>query len=567
MRFAPFALAVLCFLTLFFGLDTVGYLDVREARDARVAEELRSAHEPLTPILGRRPLFDKPLAGYLPELLTHDSTHESPLASRLLRAALAALLVLLTWRLGAAHFGARAGMWSGVVAASSLALPLAARTDAAQLLGTLAAWLAVTVFARRMFAPPSAAAGPGARTWRRDAPLVGAHLALGVAGLTAGPLSALWPLAGAALYARLSGQADRFRALRPLAALAVVAGLALPWYAAMIERHGNAFLARAWVFPYGANAPGPWYAGLVLTVSLMVAGAFPWSALLPAAFAHAAMRWQSLVRTGRGRAPVDLEALLRDQRDERVSHFFIASLVAAVAPLAFYPLPPISAALPAVPAVALLCGRFLDHLLEDPARLRAVFTRASLMLGITGTVAAIAFSSAGNRLGALFPGLRWVAPFALLSSWAPFLAHFFLRRTAPAAALMALPVVLGVPLVAWRLLPELEDFVSARRAAEAMNVASPPQTPLALLEAPPPTLRLYLARNLVRVDSLAELAALRGRDGYAYLAFRPSLEKETARRLGAPIEVLSRSPVLVLARTPGPEPAPPAALPGAPLPP
>ena len=159
MRVALPALAAACLLTLFFGLNTVGYLDVREARDARVAEELRSADEWLTPVLGHEPLFDKPLPGYLPELLTHDPVAESPLASRLLRAALAAALVALTGWIGVFHFGRRAGFAAALVMSSSLALPLAARTDAAQLLGTLAAWIALAGFARTLFAaaaPPAA---------------------------------------------------------------------------------------------------------------------------------------------------------------------------------------------------------------------------------------------------------------------------------------------------------------------------------------------------------------------------------------------------------------------------
>ncbi|MEO5617635.1 MAG: hypothetical protein ABIS67_07670, partial [Candidatus Eisenbacteria bacterium] len=254
MRFAPLALGLACFLTLFFGLDTVGYLDLREARDARVAEELRSAGEWLTPLLGHRPLFDKPLPGYLPELLTHDPVHESPFASRLLRAALASALVFLTWRLGSAHFGPRAGLAAGTVLASSLALPLAARTDAAQLLGTLAAWIAIALFARALFSAPATAphratpaeTAPGnaapRRTWTGIVAIPGAHLSLAAACLFAGPLSALWPLGGAALYARLSGRGDSLRALRPWAALVVIAGLALPWYGAMTERHGEVFL-------------------------------------------------------------------------------------------------------------------------------------------------------------------------------------------------------------------------------------------------------------------------------------------------------------------------------------
>ncbi len=558
MRFAPLGLSVACALTLFVGLGTVGYLDVREARDARVAEELRSAREWLTPLLGHRPLFDKPLPGYLPELLAHDSEGESPRASRLLRAALAAALVLLTSGLGAAHFGVRAGFAAGLVLASSLALPVAARTDAAQLLGTLAAWLAVAGFSRTLFAEEPAPSGRGGRR-PREAGLAASHAALGAAALVAGPLSALWPLGGAALYARLSGRRDRLRALRPLAGLAIAAGIAFPWYAAMAERHGGAFLSRAAFFPYGAGPSGPWYAGPVMVITLLVAATFPWSALLPAAFTHAALRWRGLVRAGRGRAELDLEGLVREEHEERVSHFFIACLVAAVAPIALYPLPPLTAALPALPAVALVCGRFLDHLFEDPARLRAVFSRGSLMLGLFATVVAIALSTVGDRVTGLFPGLRWLAPFALLSGWAPFVTHFFLRRSALAALLFALPVTLGVPLVAARLLPELEDFASARRAAEAMNVASPPHAPLALLEEPPATLRLYLARNPVRVDSLGALAALRAADGYAYLAFRPGIEKETARDLHAPIEILARTPTLVLARTPGPGADPPGA--------
>src|SRR5439155_12028302 len=111
--------------------------------------------------------------------------------------------------------------------------------------------------------------------------------------------------------------------------------------------------------------------------------------------------------------------------------------VAALVPIAFYPSPPLTAVLPALPAMALLCGRFVDHLFENPERLAGVFARAMFMLGITGTAVAIAVSLAGTRVTALFPALRWVAPFALLSGWAPFLAHL-VRRPRLAALLLAL---------------------------------------------------------------------------------------------------------------------------------
>ena len=39
-RFAPVLLATLCVAVLFTGLDRVGWLDTREARDAQVAREM-----------------------------------------------------------------------------------------------------------------------------------------------------------------------------------------------------------------------------------------------------------------------------------------------------------------------------------------------------------------------------------------------------------------------------------------------------------------------------------------------------------------------------------------------
>jgi 4-amino-4-deoxy-L-arabinose transferase-like glycosyltransferase len=546
MRFAPLVLALACALSLFVGIGRVGYLDVHEARDARVAAEQHASPDPLTPHYEQRPFFDRPLLGYLAELVTHRDGPPDPIPSRLLRAVLATALVLLTWRTGALHFGERAGVAAGLVLASCLGLPMAARADGAQVLASLAGWMAFSIFAREVFSERRAG----------FTPLALGHLSLGMALLTGGLLPALWPIGGVALYARLAGRREALKAIHPLAAFAIAVGFALPWYAPVAMRHGLAFAAHVLWMPYGEGAIGPWYAGVVLTVSFLVVGGFPWSALLPAAFAHAAMRWRAVrfaVRVGQRPespfTPKDLEILAREEREERIAHLMIAGLVAALVPIAIYPSPPTSAALPALPAVALLCGRFVDHLFEDQARLSGTFARATLMLALTGTVTAIALSMAGSSINALFPALRWLAPFVLVSGWAPFLVHFFLRRSRWAAALIAVPVLLGSPLVAWRLLPELEDFLSARTVAEAMNIGSPADATLALLESPPATLRLYLERHTTMVEKPEQaLTSVVSPDRHVYLAFRPARERETARRLATPLEILARSPSLVLAR-------------------
>jgi 4-amino-4-deoxy-L-arabinose transferase-like glycosyltransferase len=526
MRFAPLALAIVCVLTLFVGLDSVGYLEAREARDARVGAELIADTEFLTPVFGHQPLFEKPVLGYLIEVAARAGGGSSPLPSRWLRALIACALVLLAWRLGAAHFGARAGLAGGVVLVTTLALPFAARCDGTQLLATLLAWIAVADFSGIVFAERP----PGVMRVLR------AHCALAAVLLVAGPLPALWPIGGAALYARLARRGLAWRSLHPGAGLAILVGIGLPWYGAMLERWGAPFAVRVPWMPYAIGVSGPWYAGPVLAVSFLVVGGFPWSALLPAAFAHAAMRWRDVSRlrraSGLPTSPLtadDLVALAREEREEHAAHFFIAMLVAALAPVACYPGPPLTAGLAAL-------------------RLSSVFARATFMLGVTGTAVAVAVSIAGARVATLFPALRWVAPFALLSGWAPFLAHL-MRRPRLAAALLALPVVAGAPLVSWRLLPELEDFISTRSVAAAMNQAAPPRAPLVLLEPAPATLWLYLDHNPVVVASVRPaLSELRAADGNTYLAFRPARERETARAAATPLEILARSPAMVLAR-------------------
>src|SRR5262245_874639 len=64
MRRGVLGLAFLALIVLFTGLSSVGYLDVREARDQAVARELIARHEVFTPVLGGRALLDKPTLGY-----------------------------------------------------------------------------------------------------------------------------------------------------------------------------------------------------------------------------------------------------------------------------------------------------------------------------------------------------------------------------------------------------------------------------------------------------------------------------------------------------------------------
>src|SRR5262245_31628716 len=471
MRFAPLALALLCAAVLFTGLGRIGFIDEREARDAEVARELIQRHEVLTPLYAREPRFEKPVLGYALEAVGRWLGPQSARAARIARAIAVVALVLLTASIGARHFGVRAGWCAAAVLVTTLGVPLALHTDGTQVLASLLGWVGVAGFADAVFG----------RREGRDLRLVAAYGALGATLVIAGPLPALWPLGGLALYLRLARPAGGWRMVRPLAGLAIVIGFALPWYGAMLGIHGEGFAARAPFFPYGTQPRGAWYAGVPLALGFLVVGGFPWSALLPGAALHAATWWRRARRRDAAVPVLAPDPVVRERREEGAAHFFIACLAAALVPIAIYPSPPLSAVLPALPAAALLCGRFADHLLEMPDRVRAPLANACRMLALMGTVGAIQCVVLAPRLREGGPALRLLAATMLLTAWAPFLAELIGRRRA-AIALIALPVAVGVPVATMRLLPSLEDYLNTRSVAEAMTIASPSRAPLVLIE-------------------------------------------------------------------------------------
>lgn len=561
MRLAGLALAIVCLFTLFSGLGDTGYTDWREARDVQVAREMVQGHEALTPLLGRQAHLEKPAPAYAGEALIQvlklDEPHPtrsvdthgdrvSPVASRVLRGALGVVLLILTGSIAARLFGARAGVFAALVLATSFVLPMAARTDGTQLLGTVLAWVGAAGLADALF---GRAAG-------RDMRLVVAYGALSITVMTAGPLPASWPLLAVGLYVALARSREGWNHARVPAGLVVMIAVALPWYGAMLERHGGAFVAHALFFPYAAETRGAWWSGPILVLSFLAVGFFPWSAMLPGALSHAASWWRRALRSavllGRDRG-ASADPIEREVREEGAAHFFIACFIAALVPIAFYPGPPLTAVLPALPAAAILCGRFLDHLFEDPERLRKPLRHATLMLILVGTVGAVSLTFLAQRVRDATPELRFLATVVFITSWLPFLADFMGRRKTAAIAL-ALPVALGVPAVTTQVLPAMEDWLNARRVAEALNVTAPEYASLVLIAPPRPSIRLYGARNIVvnpgaHGEGLAEtLEAHRARDGLAYLAFRPYREPLVTEAVEGPLEIVLRTPTLVLAR-------------------
>jgi 4-amino-4-deoxy-L-arabinose transferase-like glycosyltransferase len=539
----PWALAALLALTLFPGLSRIDALDEREARDLVTAYESTHRREWLAPILGNEPHFEKPLPGLAPEAFVRlmiarhvpewNTSTMRVGVSRALRALLAVALALSVAGTGGILFGARTGWLAAIALTTMLGLPLAARTDGVQLYATLLAWLGI---GRMLVVLAARSRGPGLS-------LSLGWLALGAAALAGGPLPALWAVAGFALYFTLARHHRGWRALQPGAGVLFLLGATLPWYGLVAAFHGWPFLREAFFFPYAMQEPGAFLSGVPLTLSFAVVCSFPWSPLLAAALADTAARLRRAADHVTPPLPLDTEHL---------EHLLTALAVAGLLPIVFYPSPPLTAALPALPAAALLIGRFIDRVLSGDGESRGL-THATRLLAVTGTAVAACALVVATRLPEAAGPLRLLATVLFVTSWGPLLADLRrARRTA--VALFALPAALAAPIVHLSLLPALEPWLNARATAETMERVSPQRAPLVVFEPPPASLRQALQRNLILSTSLLEHTAdAVARDGYVYAAFRP-LREPGARAVLASIagepEVLARTPVLVLVRAP-----------------
>ncbi len=536
-RLLPLALLALLAITLLPGLGSVDALDWREARDAAVARATSGSLEWVAPLYADEPWFEKPLLGYTHELVATRllrrlvpgaPTELTDVAvSRAVRAAMAAALALLTASIGAPCFGMRGGWLGGCALASMLGLPLATRSDGGQLLATLLAWLGIGAL---LDVVRGRAAFPNLTR-------LFAYLAFGLAFVTGGPLPALWPLLGFAFYFLLARGQNGWHEVRPLAGLAIIAGVALPWYGVMTALFGTEFLARVPWFPYAAETRGAWFTGPLLALSFTVVLSFPWASLLGASLRDAAMR---LRRTRQVDAPVATDA-------DHAAHLLLALMFAAAVPIALYPGPPLTAALPALPAMALLCGRFLDRVLEGDAH-PSHLTAATRLAALMGTAAALLGLTFASQLRTAAPSLRLLSASLFLACWAPLLADLRGARRW-SAALFMLPMLVTTPILFTRVLPQLEPWLNTSEVVQALDHTAPSNAAVLMPEEPPPSFRLLAHRNLVVTSALRQAAApLMARDGRVYVVFRPAREREVVQALQEPVEILMRSPSLVLAR-------------------
>lgn len=370
-------------------LGGIALLDPDEPVYGQTAKEMLAAGDLLSPRIYGDYWYDKPPMYYWLVALSFQLLGVSELAARLPSTISAlACVMLVFWQVGKMR-GVAVGLLSGLVLVSSFEffyLAKGAVTDSTLNLFITAALLAF---------------------WRKK--YLWCYVFAGLATLTKGPIGLVFPLGIGALYLCVSRQGRELLNPRLYWGLAIYAAIAAPWYVAMYNVHGMAFIETFLGFHNLTRFTTPEHPGTNVWYffpSVFLIGFFPWSLLLPAA----AYRFVK-GREGWGRLNQD-----------RI--FF---LVWALAVLLFFSLSKtklVSYILPMFPPMAILMGCYLKEWIADEAATR------NWSLPFLMTLLAAAFSWNAPRGVEQLPQLAYGAGVweALFWSMAVWLGVFSLRK-------------------------------------------------------------------------------------------------------------------------------------------
>lgn len=408
-------------LTFFAGLGRGAIQDSDEAYYAEAAREMVESGDWLTPRYNYEDRFQKPILYYWLAALTFKIAGVSEGAARFPAALSGLCLALLTYLCGRRWFDPPTATLAGVIVATSFGtfaygraalpdLPLA-------LFITLATWMLVEALDARYRDEP---VRPAARRgW-----LMAGALALALAFLTKGPVGVALPLMTVTVVAwrERYGQGLPWLSRCPssrdivLAALVFVA-VAAPWYVAMTDVHGFAYLDRFFVdenlerFATDRyNAPRTvWFYGPIVLGGLM-----PWSPFL--------LLW----------IPSFMQIVVR--RERRLTSGAWRLILWAAVPLVFYSLSigkQPRYILPVLPPLALIVSRSILARLADSTDA----TKRHIPLAMCGTLAALALLVLGGLLHraspllfALNPSLSQEGTAAIVVAGLVVLAAAWVRR-------------------------------------------------------------------------------------------------------------------------------------------
>ncbi|GAB6185582.1 ArnT family glycosyltransferase [Thermopirellula anaerolimosa] len=447
-------------VVFFFNLGGPRLWDRDEPRNAGCAWEMIQRGDWVTPYFNGEIRDHKPVLLYWFMMSAYAVFGVNEFAARFWSALLAVGTVALTFDLGRRWVSPRAGLWAGIMLASCMMFPVAARAatpDSVLIFFTTAAlWCYAAAI---LPSGPSAKQADSAdrttgdpRAWFPTQSLAvgGIYGLMGLAVLAKGPIGFLLPAAIIGLfmlwqgiYVREQFAGGGFRrilqtatrmfspeavgrtilAMRPLWAVIAVLLVAGPWHLWVGLRTDGAWL-RGFYWTHNVSRfiePMEGHGGPIFYYpAILLLTFFPWSLLLIPAVMHATREW-----------------LARGPHARAVTFFASWGLVyVGFFSLAGTKLP--SYITPSLPAFALITGWFLDtRLTGESAMRRGWLTAAFVITAIAGLGIAAALPPAASRF---LPGEESLGLLGLILACGGIVALAALRRERRWAAVTAFAV-------------------------------------------------------------------------------------------------------------------------------
>jgi 4-amino-4-deoxy-L-arabinose transferase-like glycosyltransferase len=541
--------ATVASIALFTNLGVPRLWDRDEPRNAQCAVEMRARGDWIVPTFNDELRAHKPVLLYWLMLASYSVFGETEFAARLPSALLGVATALIVMAMGTRLFSSRAGLWAGIILATSLSFDIAARaaTPDAALLFTATASIALfaraAVTADKSFTPPSLLA------W------IGIYSMLGLAALAKGPVGVVLVVAILGLFHLVVHPEPRFLAkfpvrrfvasawqMRPVTLVLAVLAVAAPWYIAVHLATDGAFtdefffrhnIERATSAMEGHRGPIVYYLGAALV------GFFPWSILA---------------------VPLLLEtrhALREHGPDDLGVKLMLCWIVVWIGAFSVVSTKLPSYIMPAYPAIALLAGLYVDRWLAARASTAERWMPWALAaLAVVGVALCICMPLVAQTF---LPGdeiLGTVGAIPIVTAAAAWLAARRGRAPIAATSLAIGATVFVVAMFGFgqvrvdrrQVSESLATFVRANGGDDANLVA------FRDLE---PSMVFYARKAIPTLREFEEATTLFARNESAYLLASSDAVDELRRHLPEDVEIVAREAkflesgeTVIFARTP-----------------
>ncbi len=271
------AAAGILLLLYFGGLGSVPLLEPDEGRYTEIPREMIKGGDWVLPHLDGVLYFEKPPLNYWMTAASLEVFGLTPFATRFPNAVIGLAGVILAWVLGRKMGGARSGLLSAAILATSpLYLAMAHIATLDMSVGFfVAAALCCFWFAQ---------SGGGEDGWRAKAPWWGLFLFSALAVMSKGLIGLLLPCAIIGLFILSTWRWEIFKSVPWFSGTALFLAVALPWHLLAASRNGkfiDIYIVREHFLRYltpVSDRQEPWW----FFIPVLVVGLMPWSGTWPA---------------------------------------------------------------------------------------------------------------------------------------------------------------------------------------------------------------------------------------------------------------------------------------------